>query len=121
MSMPMTILKPQIKPRLMSKEELTKLIDQKYQRRVFIVSDIKEYVTSIPSEKAFALSRLLPKEILEKLLSAYGAEAFGNNIIEYFNKISVEGKIPEAVVKQVEEDFLVTHSNRLLEIINGNQ
>jgi len=114
-----TIERPQVKPRLMSKEELTKLIDTKYQRRVFIADDIKEYVSSLPPEKAFALSRVLPKEVLVKLLNQRGAEAFGNNIIEYYNKISVDGKILEPIAQAADELFLVTHTAELLKAIGG--
>lgn len=109
----------QAKPLQMSRDELTKLIDLKYQRRTFIADDIKEFVSNLPPEKAFALSRLLPKEILEKVLNMRGAEAFGNNIIEYYNKFAVDGKLPDDIVKTVEELFLVTHSAELVKVISG--
>lgn len=111
---------PQIKMRPMSTEELTKLINQKYQQRAFIADDLKEYVSILIPEKAFALSRLLPKEILEKLLIMRGAEAFGNNIIEYYTKISVDGKLLEPIAKQAEELFLISHSAELLKLLGGS-
>ncbi len=112
--------RPVAKPRQMTKEELTQLIDQKYQRRTFIADDIKEYVASLPPEKAFALSRLLPKEVLAKLLGARGAEAFGNNVIEFYLLISKEGKLDEAMAKTAEELFLVTHTTEIIKLIGGS-
>ena len=103
----------------MSREELTSLIGEKYRRRNFVPSDIKDYVNSLPVEKAFALSRLLPKEILEKLLNMRGTDIFANNIIEYASKITSNSKLLEPLAKQAEELFLVTHSSELVTMLGG--
>ena len=112
-------VKQQVKSRLMSREELTSLIGEKYRRRNFVPSDIKDYVNSLPVEKAFALSRLLPKEILEKLLNMRGSDIFANNIIEYASKITSNSKLLEPLAKQAEELFLVTHSSELVTMLGG--
>lgn len=112
-------VKQQVKSRLMSREELTSLIGEKYRRRNFVPSDIKDYVNSLPVEKAFALSRLLPKEILEKLLNMRGTDIFANNIIEYASKITSNSKLLEPLAKQAEELFLVTHSSELVTMLGG--
>ena len=117
-----TIAPPQpvAKARLMSKDELTKLIDTKYQRRAFIAADIKDYVNGLLLDKAFALSRILPKEVLEKVLGLRGTEAFADNIIEYASLITIDGKLIEPLAAQVEELFLVTHASEFVKVINGD-
>lgn len=119
--MKVTTIQPQrVKTHLMTKDELTQTIDLKYRRRTFIADDIKEYVTSLSPEKAFALSRLLPKEVLDKVLNMRGAEAFGDNVIEYSQLISVQGKLLETIAQQTEELFLVTHSVEFIKQLGGS-
>lgn len=107
---------------LMSREELVLLIERAYNRRMFVAADIKDYVTNLPEEKAFAVSRLLPKEVLNKLTTyretgndAAWNRLFADKIIDYHSSISKEGPLVEvAKAKLADEQFLVTHSRELL-------
>lgn len=109
---------PKVLPKLL-REELVQLLELKYQRRVYVADDLKIFANSLMPEKAFALSRLLPNEVLFKLLNARGADTFSNNIIEYATSISKEGKVQEDAVKKAEDEFLVTHSIELVSMLGG--
>ena len=110
---------------VLSREELVLIVDRSYNRRMFVASDIKDYVTNLPEEKAFAVSRLLPKEVLLKLLNyrETGVDApwnrlFADKILDYHAKISKEGLLVEAAKSKLADDqFSVTHSAELVEVL----
>jgi len=109
-------------PTLLSREELVLLIERAYNRRMFVAADIKDYVTNLPPEKAFAVSRLLPKEVLSKLTTyrELGQDAawnrlFTDKVLDFHASISKEGPLVEvAKAKLADEQFLVSHSKELL-------
>jgi len=110
---------------LLSREELVLLIERAYNRRMFVASDIKDYVTNLPEDKAFAVSRLLPKDILNKLTTyretgndAAWNRLFADKILDYHTSISKEGPLVEvAKAKLADEQFLVSHSTELLTVM----
>ena len=107
---------------LLSREEVVLLIERAYNRRMFVAVDIKDYVTNLPEEKAFAASRLLPKEVLSKLTTYMGTgndsawnRLFADKILDYHASISKDGPLVEvAKVKLADEQFLISHSSGLL-------
>lgn len=114
---------------ILSKEELVLLIERAHTRRMFVAADIKDYVTNLPEEKAFAVSRLLPKDILEKLTTyretgndAAWNRLFSDKILDFHAKISKEGPLVEvAKAKLADEQFLITHSVELLKVMGDER
>ena len=106
---------------LLPREEVVSLIQRAFNRRMFVASDIKEYVSSLSPEKAFAASRLLPKEVLEKLLN-HRDQTFADKIVDFHSEISKEGPLVEAVkTKLADEQFLVTHSVEFLRVMGDER
>ena len=107
---------------LLSKEELVLLIQRAHNRRMFVAGDIKEYVLNLSEEKAFAISRILPKDILERLLAARDIGPFADKILDYHIQIAKEGPLVEvAKSKLADEQFLVTHSAELLKVMGDER
>src|ERR1035437_7495626 len=107
---------------VLSREELVLLIQRAHNRRMFVAGDIKEYVLSLSEEKAFAASRLLPKDILERLLTFRDMGPFTDKILDYHIKISKEGPVVElAKATLADNQFLVTHSIELLKFMGDER
>jgi hypothetical protein len=91
----------------LSKEEFTTKIRQGYDRRQFILDDLKKASSSLSDMEAFALSRLVPKDILERLLADRMSGALCDKIVDYHLKIKATGLIDEVkCTKEAEETFL---------------
>jgi hypothetical protein len=89
---------------------------------MFVAGDIKEYLLGLSEEKAFAASRLLPKDILERLLTFRDIGPFADKILDYHIQIAKEGPLVEATkAKLADEQFLVTHAVELLKYMGDER
>lgn len=105
---------------IFSRDEFVKVLDQYHRRRAYVAQDLLEYVNSLPEESAFALSRMLPTEILSKLASHRLGGLFADKILDYHLSISKEGPLVEMTkVAQAEQLFLATRASELLNVIGA--
>jgi len=102
---------------LLSREDIVLLLERARSRRMFSAEDLREFASNLPDDKAFALSRLLPKDIQEKLLS-HRDQTFADKVLNFWSSISKEGALVEVTKAKVADDqFLVTHAIPLLTLI----
>ena len=107
--------------KLMSAEEVMALFEKNHARRRFSISDVKEYAYGLlKPEKAFALSKLLPKDILQEVLLGKRGSMFADRIIDYHQELSKLGPLKEAAAtKRAEQVFLSVHLAGILALVGG--
>lgn len=89
---------------LKTKEQVAELLERNWQRRRYVVSELKNYVSQLEERNAYVVSRLLPKEVVEKLAEDV---SFSDKILDCYKKISEGGPVNEVVAtRQLEETFL---------------
>lgn len=100
---------------MISKEEFAKTLTDGYEKRHFIVSHLKDFAFHLNEAEAFAFARLLPKELVKKLLSDRQMGVFMDKIQDHHSKISVGGPVAELeATKVAEEAFLAGKGAELL-------
>lgn len=100
---------------LLSKEEFVEKINQGYNRRMFILSEIKEAIADYAPYEAFALSRLLPKEILNRLLAERNIGTFTDKLLDFHVEMSKGGPLVELENTSIaEKTFLAIRGPELL-------
>lgn len=98
-----------------SKEEFTKILREGYENRVFIVGHLKDFTFHLSTQEAYVFSRLVPKELIEKLLSDRQMGPFMDKVLDYHKQISLKGPVAELeATKAAEETFLAGKGFELL-------
>ena len=98
-----------------TKEDFAQQLTQGFNSRKFIISDIRNVTERLNGYEAFAFSRLLPKEILEKLLQEKSIGPFVDKILDYHIVMAKGGPLVEvANTQKAEETFLATCAGELL-------
>lgn len=100
---------------MVTREDFTKQLADGFERRIFIVGHITDYLVHLNEMEAFALSRLMPKVINDKVIGDRKAAAFVDKILDYHIKISANGPIEELkATKAAEETFLSVKGTEML-------
>jgi hypothetical protein len=100
----------------LTKEQVVELLERNWQRRRYVVSSIKNFVYSLEEKNAFVISRLLPKEVVEKLAEDV---SFSDKILDCHKKISESGPVNEVIAtRQLEETFLTNSLSELIKIVD---
>ena len=99
-----------------SKEEVVALLEKNWQRRRYVVSSIRDYVFRLDEKNAYVVSRLLPKEVVEKLAEDV---SFADKVLDCHKRISESGPVNEVVAtRQLEETYLNNSLAELLKYVN---
>lgn len=100
---------------MVTREDFAKQLADGYERRIFIVGHVTDYIAHLNEMEAFALSRLMPKAITDKVIVDRKAAAFVDKLLDYHIKISANGPIRELkATKEAEEMFLSVKGTEML-------
>lgn len=103
---------------VVAKEDFTKQLLDGFERRRFITGHVVDCLAHLTPLEAFALSRLLPKALLEKILADRQSANFVDKILDYHAHIAANGPIEEMkATKSAEETFLATEANEILDVL----
>ena len=96
----------------LTKDQVVKLLERNWNHRQYVVGSIKDFAFRLDTESAFAFSRMLPKEVMEKLAEN---TFFSDKIIDCYLQVKEGGPVEEVIkTTQLEEKFL---SSRLAEML----
>lgn len=100
---------------MVSKEQFAKLLTEGYEKRAFVVGHLKDFSFHLNEMEAYAFNRIVPKELMSKLLMDRQSKMLMDKILDYHSKISKDGPVAEVeATKVAEETFLTSKGLELL-------
>jgi len=106
-------------PKVLKKEDLAKLFQKNYNRRKFAIDDLREYAYLLTEQQSFVFSRLAPREVLKELFVGPRGNDMMNKIVNHAATLDKDPVKQVLQVKKSEEDFILAHSNILIQNIGG--
>jgi len=95
------------------KEGVSDLFRKAYAQRKFSVDSVKEFAYSLKDEKAFAFSRIAPKELLEEVIKGQRGSIFCDHILNFNDTLDPDREKRAKQIADVEVLFLASHGHHL--------